>query len=181
MSPGRCRTEQCRTLSAPQLLAAAVGSAATLAALLVAASVLTAHDTHPEAEPGPARSLFGGIEQHGASLGSPTAPVTLVEDADLQCPYCAAWARAALPVVVNRYVRTGKVRLVFSGLTFIGPDSLTALRTVVAAGQKDHLWDVVDGTPSFLIGATGGALSRARVGSLDAAGITPLLDEALAG
>ena len=77
-------------------------------------------------------------------LGSPRAPVTLVEYADLQCPYCAAWARDALPAVVSEYVRTGRVRIIFRGLAFLGPDSELALRTVIAAGAHDKIWNLVD-------------------------------------
>ena len=76
-------------------------------------------------------------------LGSPDAPVTVVEYADLQCPYCAQWARDALPTIVDDYVRTGRVRLVFRGMAFLGPDSDTALRAALAAGEQDRLWDVV--------------------------------------
>ena len=71
--------------------------------------------------------------------------MTLVEYADLQCPYCAQWARDALPTLVEDYVKPGKLRIVFRGLAFIGPDSDKALRTAVAAGENDHLWDVVHG------------------------------------
>ena len=84
----------------------------------------------------PEPSLFAGIEQHGAALGSPKAPVTLVEYADLQCPYCAQWARDALPTLVEDYVKTGKLRIVFSGMAFIGADSDKALRTAIAAGEQ---------------------------------------------
>ena len=90
-------------------------------------------------------SLFAGIEQQGVALGSPDAPVTLVEYADLQCPYCAQWSRETLPVLVDEYVATGKLRIVFHGLAFIGADSDKALRTAIAAGQDNHLWDVVHG------------------------------------
>jgi protein-disulfide isomerase len=79
-----------------------------------------------------------------AALGSPNAPVTLVEYADLQCPFCAEWAHRALPALVDQYVRTGKVRIVFRGLAFLGPDSDRALRAVVAAGRQNRLWDVTE-------------------------------------
>ena len=39
------------------------------------------------------------------------------------------------------YVRTGKVRIVFRGLTFVGPDSHGALRFALAAGRQDKLWN----------------------------------------
>lgn len=70
--------------------------------------------------------------------------MTLVEYADMQCPYCATWARDALPSVVTEYVRTGRVRIVFRGLAFLGPDSELALRMVIAAGEHDKLWNLVD-------------------------------------
>ena len=89
-------------------------------------------------------SLFGGIPQSGLALGDPGAPVTLVEYADLQCPYCGQFAREVLPALVNDYVRPGKVRLVFHGVAFIGPDSQTALRTVLAAGEQNRLWNVAE-------------------------------------
>ena len=119
-------------------------AAAVLAAVLVGASQVGAGAAET-VEPTPEPSLFAGIEQHGAALGSPKAPVTLVEYADLQCPYCAQWARNALPTLVDGYVRTGKLRIVFNGMAFVGADSDKALRTAIAAGEHDHLWDVVHG------------------------------------
>lgn len=88
--------------------------------------------------------LFAGIPQSGAVLGSPMAAVTLVEYADVQCPYCAEWARRTLPYVVDTYVRTGRVRLVFRGLAFLGSDSVLGLRAVVAAGEQNKLWPLLD-------------------------------------
>jgi protein-disulfide isomerase len=85
-----------------------------------------------------------GIPQDDDVLGDPAAPVTLVEYADLQCPFCAEWADLAFPEVVDRYVKTGQVRLVFHGLASLGPDSEVALRTVVAAGAQDRLWEMVE-------------------------------------
>jgi protein-disulfide isomerase len=139
--------------------AAVLSTAAALAGVLIGASQVGADNSGASVAPtsgqtssratlapaSPEPSLFAGIEQHGAALGSANAPVTLVEYADLQCPYCAQWARHALPTLVEDYVKPGKLRIVFRGLAFTGPDSDKALRTAVAAGENDHLWDVVHG------------------------------------
>jgi protein-disulfide isomerase len=120
-----------------------IASAAAVAAALIAASQLGARDAR---EPVAQQSgLFAGIPQHGLALGRDDAPVTLVEYADLQCPYCAQWSAQSLPTLVEHYVRAGKLRMVFRGLAFIGPDSETALRTAIAAGRDGRLWDVVHG------------------------------------
>ncbi len=120
--------------------------AAALAVGLISTSQLSARDR--EAKPAAAHaahSSLAGIPQRGIVLGKPGAPVTLVEYVDLQCPYCAEWAVRTFPVLVSDYVRTGKLRIVFHGLAFIGPDSDAALRTALAAGREDRLWDVVAG------------------------------------
>lgn len=127
--------------------AVVLGIATVLAATLIGASQVgsgTAKTAEPEPAP-VASSRYAGLEQHGITLGSPNAPVTLVEYADLQCPYCAQWSRETLPVLVEEYVATGKLRIVFHGLAFIGADSDKALRVALVAGQDNHLWEVLDG------------------------------------
>jgi protein-disulfide isomerase len=93
------------------------------------------------AEVGP---LFDGIPQDGVSLGEPDAPATLTEFADLQCPFCAEYAREALPAVIDRYVRTGRVRLELQLLSFIGPDSQRGAQVAAAAAQQDRMWQFSD-------------------------------------
>jgi protein-disulfide isomerase len=129
-------------------LVTALGVAAGVA--LVGVSAAMSHRS-PTAKPavgisgaGSVRSLLAGIPQHGTVLGKPTAPVTLVEFADLQCPYCALWARGTLPQLVRRYVRAGKLRIDFRGLAFLGPDSRKALNVAQAAGLGSRLWNVVE-------------------------------------
>ena len=139
----------------PPVLSHRTIAVALLAALLVAASLITASvlgsrgdsavadASPPVASKVERRSLFRGIPQRGIALGSAAASVTVVEFADLQCPYCAQWARDTLPAIVDDYVRPGRVRILFRGLAFIGPDSETALRASLAAGEQGRLWDVV--------------------------------------
>jgi protein-disulfide isomerase len=131
----------------------AIGAAVVVAVALVSASLVSARGDSPAPASSSAMApvgaaevsrLLGGIPQDGVVLGRKDAPVTLVEYADLQCPYCAIWERNTLPALVREYVRSGKLRIEFRGLAFIGPDSETALRAALAAGQKNRLWHVVE-------------------------------------
>jgi protein-disulfide isomerase len=90
------------------------------------------------------RALFAGIPQDGITLGKADAPVTIVEFADPQCPFCKDYTLQEMPSVVQKYVRTGKAKMELRYLTFIGPDSLTAARVLEAAGLQDKLWQASD-------------------------------------
>jgi protein-disulfide isomerase len=46
-------------------------------------------------------------------MGDPAAPVTLIEYASLTCPHCAHFANEILPKVVEKYISTGKVKLIY--------------------------------------------------------------------
>jgi protein-disulfide isomerase len=123
--------------------------AALLAAILIGASVLAGRSSTPVAPEGlvgveSTRALLDGIPQQGITLGSPDAPVRLVEYADLQCPYCADFANATLPTLIEKYVRTGRLSLEFRGLAFIGADSQRLLRLAHAASAQASLWQVVE-------------------------------------
>jgi protein-disulfide isomerase len=47
------------------------------------------------------------------AIGQADAPVTIVEYADLSCPACAHFHSKVLPALKEKYIDTGKVRLVF--------------------------------------------------------------------
>ena len=64
--------------------------------------------------------------------------------AKLERPWFSGGARLALPVLVRDYVRPGKLRIVFSGMHFVGPDSETALRTALAAAVQKRFWNVLE-------------------------------------
>jgi protein-disulfide isomerase len=129
------------------LLVGVLVVAAGLAAALIAVSVTGAKDE-------PAAGAVHGVEateallqsipQNGNVLGKPDAPVTIIEYADYQCPYCARWALDTLPAIVDEYVRPGKVRIVFQGIAILGEDSVTALQTAVSAGTQNKLWNVAE-------------------------------------
>src|SRR5438094_854798 len=58
------------------------------------------------------QTLLKGIPQKGNVLGKTTAPATIVEYIDLQCPFCQQFETQALPTLIKQYVRTGKAKLV---------------------------------------------------------------------
>jgi protein-disulfide isomerase len=86
-------------------------------------------------------ALFKGIPQRGNVLGKPSAPVTMVEYIDLQCPICRAFETEVMPPIVERYVRTGKLKVVARPIAFIGPDSLRGRDATIAAGHQNRLFD----------------------------------------
>jgi protein-disulfide isomerase len=88
--------------------------------------------------------LLQGIPQSGITLGNPKAPVTLTEFADLQCPFCRDYTLKTFPTIVAKYVRTGKVKMVFRNYAFISEDSVTAARAAEAAGKQNKLWNFID-------------------------------------
>jgi protein-disulfide isomerase len=90
------------------------------------------------------KELFGGIPQQGVMLGEPDAPATLIEFADLQCPFCAQYTTDALPTVIQDYVRSGRLRMELRLLRFIGPDSERGAEVAAAATFQDKGWDFSD-------------------------------------
>jgi protein-disulfide isomerase len=118
--------------------------------------------------------LFEGIPQNGNVLGSPGAPATMVEYVDLQCPYCQQFETQALPPLITRYVRTGKLKVEARPIAFIGPDSERGRAAAVAAAEQDRMFNFM-ALLYFGQGAeNSGWLSEETVGS--AAASIPGLD-----
>jgi protein-disulfide isomerase len=137
-----------RALRNPVWLAAV---AVALGAILIAVSVVATRGSGSPAATASggvagiaeADTLLAGIPQHGLALGSPNAKLTIEEFADIQCPYCKKWALEQLPTVLP-YVRSGKVRLVFRPMAFVGPDSVRGARSVAAASTHNRAWQLID-------------------------------------
>ena len=127
------------------LLIAAAGAVAVVAVLIVVSVVVSGGGDGgtTTTSGGSTEPLFAGIPQKGAELGSQTAPVTLIQFEDLQCPICRAYQEDGFSGVVDDYVRPGKVKLRFAGLAFLGQDSEKALRYALAAGDQGKLWPYV--------------------------------------
>ncbi|HXI17635.1 MAG TPA: Rcas_1661 family thioredoxin-like (seleno)lipoprotein [Chloroflexota bacterium] len=75
-------------------------------------------------------------------LGAPNAPVTLIDYSDFVCPNCQRHARFVEPVIVDRYVKPGHVRLVFRDVLNHGEHSLRAAEAGACAARQDHFWQM---------------------------------------
>jgi protein-disulfide isomerase len=87
---------------------------------------------------------LSGISQDGMVLGEPSAKVTLVEFADLQCPFCKGYAEEVLPPIIENQVRSGEAKLDFRNYTIIGAQSAPAGAAAVAAGEQGRGWNFVE-------------------------------------
>jgi protein-disulfide isomerase len=78
--------------------------------------------------------------------GSPSAPVTVYEMSDFQCPYCRQHATAAFPLLEREYIATGKVKWVFINypLTSIHPNAVPAASFAMCAARHDKFWPAHD-------------------------------------
>lgn len=84
---------------------------------------------------------FAGIPQQGNALGNPKAPHTLVEYGDLVCPACKAYSDQVLPAVIQKYVRSGRLRIEFNAFGFVRPWSRPAAQYSYAAGLQNKSWN----------------------------------------
>ena len=89
-------------------------------------------------------ALFKGIPQSGTTLGRATAPVTMTEFIDPQCPYCREFETTVLPSIVKNYVRTGKLRIQMEPWAFIGPDSIRGQAAELAAAQQNRAFNYAE-------------------------------------
>jgi protein-disulfide isomerase len=138
--PHAARRARARLYQVGALLVTAAAIVAVAVAVLSSGSTAELKPGKPVPGAAATRALFSGIPQHGIELGDPSAPVTLVEFGDLQCPSCADFSTETLPAIVSRFVRTGRVLVVFRNLDFIGHDSERAGRMAAALGEQDSLF-----------------------------------------
>jgi len=82
----------------------------------------------------PADLLVG----NSATLGKASAPVTLFEFTDYQCPYCRRHATQVMPQLVKQYVDSGRLRIVMREFPIQGlhPRAVAASASALCAGAQ---------------------------------------------
>ena len=102
-------------------------------------------------------------EAEGRTLGSPDAPLTIVEYSDFQCPVCARAARELMPQVEESFITGGLVKLEYRHFAFIGQESVWAAEASECAREQDRFWDYHDKLFTSQGGENRGAFSIANL------------------
>lgn len=79
----------------------------------------------------------------GYVLGSETAPVTITEYADYQCPACQSFEMVEFPYVKERLIQTGKLRYVYRDFPLDQPHrwSRLAAHSAACANEQNKFWE----------------------------------------
>ena len=81
------------------------------------------------------------LENGSPALGSESAPVTIVEFGDYQCEACYHWFHNTRDTLIDNYIETGKAKLVFVDLPFLGRDSPKAAQASYCAEDQGKYWE----------------------------------------
>jgi len=81
------------------------------------------------------------LENSSPALGSENAPVTIVEFGDYQCEACYHWFHNTRDTLIDNYIETGKAKLVFVDLPFLGRDSPKAAQASYCAEDQEKYWE----------------------------------------
>jgi protein-disulfide isomerase len=77
-------------------------------------------------------------------LGDPNAPITLIEFGDYQCHFCNVHFHNTEHSLLENYIETGKVKMIFKDFTIIGPDSVKAANGAHCANDQGKFWQYHD-------------------------------------
>jgi len=81
------------------------------------------------------------FENGSPILGSESAPITVVEFGDYQCEACYSWFHTTRGTLIDNYIETGKAKLIFVDLPFLGRDSPMAAQASYCAEDQGQYWE----------------------------------------
>jgi protein-disulfide isomerase len=93
---------------------------------------------------GEVQSLLGGIQQDGATLGSPDASVTVQVFNDLSCDPCSDWNRDVVVPLIGGPVRDGDLQLVYHNFPMNESGFFLGAYGAAAAAKQDYEWQFVE-------------------------------------
>jgi protein-disulfide isomerase len=77
--------------------------------------------------------------------GEATAPVAIIEYADIECPFCRHFEHDIYPRVFDNYIKTGKVRLYYRDMPLpFHEHAMSAAMAAHCAGEQGKFWEMHD-------------------------------------
>lgn len=112
-----------------------------LVAVLSLAGSLPAAAQAPS-KPGPDAAKLLAPTAQDRILGKPDAPITIVEYASLTCPHCAHFDKDVLPKLKQKWIDTGKAKLILRDFPLDEPAMRAAM--VARCAPPDRFYPLVD-------------------------------------
>lgn len=84
------------------------------------------------------------IKSTDVILGDVKAPVTFIEFADYQCPFCHRFETQSMPQIRDQYIKTGKVKVIYRDFAFLGPESIASAASTRCAADQAKFWEYHD-------------------------------------
>lgn len=97
-------------------------------------------------QPGAELITKAKVTTEGAfAIGSQSAPLTMVEFTDFQCPFCASFYTSTFAELKRDYIDTGKLRFVSRDLPLdFHPNAMQAAEAGRCAGEQGQFWAMRD-------------------------------------
>lgn len=152
-----------------------------------ATAVVQGQPTVPALTPTPnAAALNALMDQAIASTrhfkGNEDAPVTMIEFADFQCPFCERHFQQVGPQIDLQYLDTDQIRIGYHYMAFLGAESGWAAEAAECAADQDKFWEFHDYLYNHQGGENQGVFSKENLKlfaadlSLDTAAFNDCLD-----
>lgn len=109
--------------------------------IVIAAAVLISTNYNSESQ---SSKLSIDTTKGSPVLGESSAPITIIEFGDYQCPFCQKWNQNTKPLIQKDYISTGKVKMIYVDFPIVGPDSINAHAGSYCADEQGLYWQYHD-------------------------------------
>ncbi len=100
------------------------------------------------------------VEQTRHFKGDENAPITMVEFADYQCPFCGRHFQQTQPQIDQTYLDAGQLRFGYINMAFLGQESIWAAEAAECAADQDKFWEYHDYLYNHQAGENQGAFNK---------------------
>jgi protein-disulfide isomerase len=93
----------------------------------------------------PVDTTLPAVKSEGYVMGSPTAPLEVIEFGDFECPQCGRFSAITEPDIRKNLINTGMIRLRYIDFPLgMHPNTWNASRAAACADQQGKFWEMHD-------------------------------------